>query len=103
MNNFDTTILIILAWIIGFSALTVAGVFIFVGVVVRRVLIRVEHMVAELDDAGMYVAGESGRLITLAKANSSLLMRFASGVAGLLLARHFVHRVQSKKGHHAKE
>jgi|GEM_PF-3603968 len=104
MSNVDATILLILAWIIGFSALIVAGVLIFIGVVVRRILLRIEHMVGEVDDAGMRIVGESERMIALAKAtNGSLLMRFASGIAGLVLAKHMVHKAQAQKNYHAKK
>jgi len=103
MSNFDATILLILAWIIGFSALIVAGVLIFVGVVVRRILLRIEYMVGEVDDVGMLIAGESERMVALAKTNGSLIMRIASGIAGLVLAKHIVQKAQSKKHYNAKK
>lgn len=103
MNDVDTIVWVLIA-VFGTASLIVAGIVLVVGLVIRRVLLRVERMVLEVDDARIHVMEEAERLITASHAQGSRIMKFAFAIVGALLAQRMSHKkTKSAKKKHEKQ
>lgn len=91
MNDVDTIVWVLIA-VFGTASLIVAGIVLVVGLVVRRVLLRIERMVLEVDDARIHVMEEAERLITASRAQGSRIMKLAFAIVGALLAQRMSHK-----------
>lgn len=96
MASLSPTLQIVLL-LLGVLFISFTIVLITIAVVVRRILLRMHHLMMDMDYLPTDTTNEANELLTRAKTEVSPLMRFALALSGALLLRQSHYTSQHKR------